>query len=281
MTNIKKNVSNFYGALRRQPSLAGVYYATQFAVVMAFVAVPMDIAINDGAWEIFMIWEGRGFSLSVEYGQYSVAMSIARAAFAGLCVGLVDQILWLFTGVRLRHVVYAVLTHPIAYARRVIRFRNIEGVVDFSDKGYPLMTRTQFLQTIAWHDFCDFIRENSYNAPNAKSWAATLPNPNKTNHEMLADIWNRAREVYFNLLEFGEVEEAMQTLAFNYNRAPMRVEFFTEDDMHAFQARIEILLDKLRDVFDPIKTSDELGWFVEDKWYPLSETEKRKMGKAA
>lgn len=279
MTNIKKNVSNLYGALRHRPSLAGVYYAALCAFICALFAIPMDIALNFPSGG-FVVIDRPGLSVSVEYRELNAAYMIAHAGFAGLCLGLVDQILWLFTGVRLRHVADKLLTHPLSYARRVIRFRNIEGVVDMSGEGYPLMRRTRFLQTIAWHDFCDFIREHSYNAPNDKSWAVTLPNPNKTDHEMLSDIWNRAREVYFSLLEFGEVEEAMQTLAFNYNRAPMRVEFFTEDDRHAFQARIEILLDKLRDVFDPIKTSDELGWFVEDKWYPLSETEKRKLGKA-
>lgn len=280
MIDIKQNISNLYGALYHRPSLAGVYYATSCAFICALFAIPMDIALNFPAGE-FVVIDRPGLSVSVEYRELNAAYMIAHAAFAGLCVGLVDQILWLLTGVRLRHVVYAVLTHPIAYARSVIRFRNIEGVEDLSGAGYPRMTRTQFLQTIAWHDFCAFIREHSYNAPNATSWCATIPNPNKTNHEMLTDIWNRAREVYLDLLEFGEVEDAMQTLAFNYNRAPMRVEFFTEDDMHAFQARIEILLDKLRDVFDPVKTSDELGWFVDGQWCSLSETEKRKLAKGA
>lgn len=84
-----------------------------------------------------------------------------------------------------------------------------------------------------------------------------------TNKETLADIFDRAREVWYDLLEFGDVDEAMDALAFNYNRSPMLVDLSTQDDLAAFRTRVETLLDKLRAALDPAQATDDLAWCVD------------------
>lgn len=295
MSNLKQKATNIYRALRDRPNLAPAYYGIKYAI-FGVIAVTISGVMAEFVFssDIFSA-DAFGFLKSVGHENSSAATLLVLASYVGviilgaLCVGFADMLLWRWTGLRLRDVADELSANPIDYIRRVRFFGNIEGAEDLTGAGYPLKTKKEMLEEVAWMNFCDFIREHSYKGPNAKAWALTLPNPKMTNQEMLSDIFNRAREVYFDLIEFGEVDEAMDALAFNYNRSPMLVEISTQDDCAAFRTRVETLLNKLRVALDPALATDELVWCVERdrgvvwsddiRWVALSLTERHKLAK--
>lgn len=171
------------------------------------------------------------------------------------------------------------------YLARVIRYGNLEGIEDFSDLGYPLMSEGEASRNIAWLECRDFIA--TYFTPVDVAWGhvtygaappIVVRRPDgETLRETLTEMRDRLSDLYCQCLECGIVhEETLNALPRGYVSQHIRVNASAVADNVEFEKALGRILDIIADAL--ANDSSERGWVVDKGFTYLTRTENRKLG---
>ena len=173
----------------------------------------------------------------------------------------------------------------LTYPGRVVRYCNIEGIEDFSNLGYPLMSEGEAKREIAWRACLDFIR--THFTPVDAAWGhvtygaappIVVRRPEgETLRDTLIDMRARLGALAGECLECGIVhEETLNALPRGYVSQHIRVNASAVADNVEFENALARILDIIADAIDD--DSSERVWVVGDQFTPLTRSEKRKLG---